>query len=89
MFSNFHAIDCACADVPSYFAGHLCSATSTRRLVRHLRRSQAYRHIFLPSKEISRAGLSLVRGKKTAPEFAGLTERLVEEIGRGDIEDCG
>ena len=27
MFSNFRAIDCARGDVPSYFAGCLCSAT--------------------------------------------------------------
>jgi hypothetical protein len=27
MFSNFRAIDCVREDVPSYFAGCLCSAT--------------------------------------------------------------
>ncbi len=38
MFSNFHAIDCARGDMPSYFAGYLCSAPSTnsRCLVQQL-----------------------------------------------------
>jgi hypothetical protein len=62
MFSNFHATACACGDVPSYFAGHLCSAISTNSLVlaQQLRRSQTHRY-FSSSKEISRTDTELLR----------------------------
>jgi hypothetical protein len=59
MFSNFRAIDCAREDVPSYFAGCLCSATVDElALAGPATTTLAYTssHV-LPSKEISRADL--------------------------------
>jgi hypothetical protein len=63
MFSNFRAIDCAREDVPSYFAGCLCSATFDELALPGPATTTlecTSSHV-LPSKEISRGDLLLVR----------------------------